>query len=102
MDLYGCNQNSGKIASEKWRFGNLFLNASIFGQKAHIIEGFQRAWEMPRAWKLMELARLDYPLRLFVGSLCRKLCRNTPLPLQNSTKFATKAADKVDFETGSS
>src|SRR6266446_2745973 len=30
----------------------------------------------------------------FVGSLCRKLCRNTPLFLQNSTKFATKAADK--------
>src|SRR5258706_6567547 len=30
----------------------------------------------------------------FVGSLCRKLCRNTPFFLQNSTKFATKAADK--------
>src|SRR5260221_5981543 len=30
----------------------------------------------------------------FVGSLCRKLCRNPPLFLQNSTKFATKVADK--------
>ena len=44
MDLYGYNQKSGKIASEKWRFGNLFLNASIFGQKTLIIGGFQKAF----------------------------------------------------------
>src|SRR6266404_7069337 len=41
-----------------------------------------------------DLGKTALPRINFVGSLCRKLCRNTPLFLQNSTKFTTKAADK--------
>src|SRR6266404_6150945 len=52
-----------------------------------------RATAIPSASNTRQLVRAC-PRINFVGSLCRKLCRTTPLLFQKSTKFATKAADK--------
>src|SRR5205814_4665488 len=46
---------------------------------------------------LIRSSSQDYDVRLFVGSLCRKLCRI----LEEKRRVSTKGADKVDSGTGS-